>query len=653
MNPILEFFADRQDLMFLTLVVLEITVIGCLALLAIKLTSRDAATRYGLGLCGLILIALAGPATWFVQNSSWTSFGWERKFVIDPSYVPIEAPQAAAQPVPLWMWVWGVGAGLVLARIGLGFIRVHMLRQGSIQLEKLSSDVAVYATDDAGPAVVGALRPAVLMPRKLLDSLSDEEIHDVLAHEFAHVAHKHLIVALFQRILAAVYWPHPLIHLLNRELITAREEICDNAVLRSAGATRYARVLLRVAECRLQPRHFSASLGLFGPSTSLEKRVKSLLDPNRRIESNMNKRKIVVACTALTLGMATVAGARVQTHVIVLAQESSYPVPAVVIERVAAKKSVKVKKQKTQKSKPAKAAPAKVAKPAIFAKPSLVIDPVAPVPPVPAVTAPLQSPAMLVPTAPRTIAVAPISSVSGVPAVASPSPTAPVQGTKGSKAPPTYKVYGVATPFQAAPRYTSQRAYEVGFQALPAKKATSPTLFSGKGVSGQAFFGKGVKTGSPSLPGQFIYRVAGAKAPEQRVDDTQIYRNMRGEDRPDLLTHPLRSGTSVEPAQTRALGLKSRLNNLATTKALQSRVGQILPLTRSKVERFFPSRLMTTPTTDLKINKANLDRAVTNYRLALPSDQKVTVKSKLDTTVEYRLKFNKETGKWEVIPPSK
>lgn len=642
MNPILEFFADRQDLMFVALVLIEITVIGCLALLGIKLTSRDAATRYGLGLCGLILIAFAAPATWFVQNSNWTSFGWERMVVIDPNYIPIDIPLTAAEPVPLWIWVWGVGASLVLARIGLGFIRVHMLRRGSIQLERLSSDVAVYATDDAGPAVVGALRPAVLMPRKLLDSLSDEEIHDVLAHEFAHVAHKHLIVALFQRLLAAVYWPHPLIHLLDREMINAREEICDNAVLRSAGAARYARVLLRVAECRLQPRHFSASLGLFGPSTSLEKRVKSLLDPNRRIESNMNKRKIVVACTALTLGMAAVAGAKVQTQIVVPAQEKSHPAPAVEIKQVAPKKATKVKKLKLQKTKPAKHVSAKASKPAIVAKPRLVQAPAAP-----ATVAPIAAPAVV-----STAAVAPAAPVSTVPIVASPSPAAPIQAVKGTVVPASNRFFGIATT-QVTPRYPTKREYEVGFQKTTAPKATYPTFFSGKAINGQVYSGKAFTTTYKTLPAGTAYQLSGAVSPTQKGDDTQIYRNLRGEDRPDVLAHPLRTSSTQRRAQTRTLTVEGRLRSLATARTLLVKDRQMATLDRAKFERLTTARTVAPTIANLKLDRTKFQTPLRSYQVALPSDQKVTVKNSLDKTVEYRLKYNQETGKWEVIPPTK
>src|SRR5205085_1358200 len=54
--------------------------------------------------------------------------------------------------------------------------------------------------------------------------------------------------AVLQRLAVILFWPHPLIHQLDRELARAREEVCDNFVLRRTAAPAYARTLLQVAE---------------------------------------------------------------------------------------------------------------------------------------------------------------------------------------------------------------------------------------------------------------------------------------------------------------------------------------------------------------------------------------------------------------------
>jgi len=137
----------------------------------------------------------------------------------------------------------------------------------------------------AGPVCVGLLRPIVLMPPRLLDQLSPAQVPQVLAHECAHARRGDHLVALLQRLLAAAWWPHPLVHLLNRSLDRAREERCDNHVV-LAGHDRadYARTLLRVAEwmSRRSARHVPGALALTRRK-NLERRIAGLVDERRNL----------------------------------------------------------------------------------------------------------------------------------------------------------------------------------------------------------------------------------------------------------------------------------------------------------------------------------------------------------------------------------
>ncbi len=84
----------------------------------------------------------------------------------------------------------------------------------------------------ASPVAVGLIRPLVILPEGLIESLSPSALADVLVHESAHILRLDPLVGLLQRLAEMVYWPHPLVHLLNRRLARAREEICDNHVLK-------------------------------------------------------------------------------------------------------------------------------------------------------------------------------------------------------------------------------------------------------------------------------------------------------------------------------------------------------------------------------------------------------------------------------------
>ena len=133
----------------------------------------------------------------------------------------------------------------------------------------------------ATPVVAGLFRPAVLLPASLAAAIAPGRIRDVLLHECAHVARRDPWVVVLQRLVAVVYWPHPLIHFLNRRLARCREEVCDNWVLRAVRPADYADTLLEVAiHCR-DRFGLDMPIGMFDATGKVEDRVRRLLDRRR------------------------------------------------------------------------------------------------------------------------------------------------------------------------------------------------------------------------------------------------------------------------------------------------------------------------------------------------------------------------------------
>lgn len=99
------------------------------------------------------------------------------------------------------------------------------------------------------PGVLGILRPVLLLPEGILGRLSSEQFAAILEHEYCHVQRRDNLAAAIHMAVEAVFWFHPLVWWIERQLVKERERACDEEVLRRGNDPEvYAEAILRV--CR-------------------------------------------------------------------------------------------------------------------------------------------------------------------------------------------------------------------------------------------------------------------------------------------------------------------------------------------------------------------------------------------------------------------
>ncbi|HAH46572.1 MAG TPA: hypothetical protein DCM07_17285 [Planctomycetaceae bacterium] len=176
----------------------------------------------------------------------------------------------------------------------------------------------LFSDQVSGPVAVGIRSPGIILPESLPEQVNAEQLRNVLIHELAHLLRGDQIVVLLQNIIRALFWLHPLVGLLNRQVAQSREEVCDNYVLSVTDASSYSLTLLTLSQLLNTPRAIPGTVGLFTSRWKLEQRVAGLLDERRSLVTRLSLRAwsliiVLSAGLAITTASGTVSMAAAET----------------------------------------------------------------------------------------------------------------------------------------------------------------------------------------------------------------------------------------------------------------------------------------------------------------------------------------------------
>ena len=217
------------------------------------------------------------------------------------------------------LWLAGLFVGLARIAVGWRHLRAFSRDTRPLEIGRASMPAEAGAltvlgvetlppilTSAAarGPVAVGLLQPRIVLPEGLAESISDRSLCEVLVHECAHVLRRDAWVGLLQRLAGALFWPHPLVHYVNGQLARAREEVCDNYVIRFGDPCGYARTLLALTTVCRPEGALRPGLGLLATRWTLADRVAGLIDTERTSMTKTSFRlKAVLAIALIVTGL--------------------------------------------------------------------------------------------------------------------------------------------------------------------------------------------------------------------------------------------------------------------------------------------------------------------------------------------------------------
>ncbi|MGA3189725.1 MAG: M56 family metallopeptidase [Bryobacteraceae bacterium] len=156
------------------------------------------------------------------------------------------------------------------------------------------------------PAVIGHLRPVILVPVGLLAGLPAGQVEAILLHELAHIRRGDYLVNLMQTVVEGLLFYHPAVWWISTVIRAERENCCDDLVVATSGdAHEYATALAALAENRWTMREPA----LAATGGNLVKRIRRLLaqpeGPRTAIAPVLSAGILIVTCAVALVAWQT------------------------------------------------------------------------------------------------------------------------------------------------------------------------------------------------------------------------------------------------------------------------------------------------------------------------------------------------------------
>lgn len=180
--------------------------------------------------------------------------------------------------LPWLVLAWALGVGVLGVRVFRQWRRLRALLHSAANLPEWQARARVFAERMglrrsvpilvslriATPALIGWVRPAVVLPLAVLAKMPAAQIDLILAHELAHLRRLDHLANLFQVLLETLFFYHPVVHWISRDARNERELCCDALALRATRGERREFVAALASLEELRAGHADLALAASG-----------------------------------------------------------------------------------------------------------------------------------------------------------------------------------------------------------------------------------------------------------------------------------------------------------------------------------------------------------------------------------------------------
>ncbi|HTT20541.1 MAG TPA: M56 family metallopeptidase [Candidatus Sulfotelmatobacter sp.] len=262
-------------------------------------------------------------AVWFSVLVTIVALPWLTAGLSDSGLAPAAARRAAVTLPSSWALylfaAWGIAAlwfavGLVQALWHLNVLRSNSVPVGATELDLILRETlgrprvtrrVVLCTSDRVrvPTAIGLFKPTILIPAWVMREFSAVDLSQIVLHELAHFRRWDDWTNLAQQLVKAIFFFHPAVWWLDRQIALEREMACDDAVLAQTRRPRaYAECLAQLAEKSFVQRTIALAQAALGKVRQTSARIAQILDVSRPAPTSRSWGAAVSLVAVLALG---------------------------------------------------------------------------------------------------------------------------------------------------------------------------------------------------------------------------------------------------------------------------------------------------------------------------------------------------------------
>lgn len=242
-----------------------------------------------------------------------TAAGWINDFSVSVSR------ETSSGFYLLFLVIWVLGMLVMIVFAVISRLRLYRLEQSALPLQNraviqlfaecakelhIKRTIPVYSTAFCkSPFTIGFLSPRIYIPIHLISEFDPGNMRYMLLHELQHYKHKDAIVNTLMNLTQIVYWFHPLVWFVFKEMRSEREIACDSYVLQildEKDYMDYGNTLILFAEkISLSPFPFTAGMG--GNIHQIKKRILNIASYQKETKWMRRKGFCILLLTSIVV----------------------------------------------------------------------------------------------------------------------------------------------------------------------------------------------------------------------------------------------------------------------------------------------------------------------------------------------------------------